>query len=280
MDTIVPLAGSSVKGRLGVAHLPRLWLKALLAAANLLPEGYATGYLGTDKDVLDGIGLEPGATFALLATRPDYQVFEAWVRANARGLDPASIAATNDAIVTRRKSSGELAAAFNALEDWATVHARVAAGRGANLQPIVPAISSQSAGPLGLMHLPRFWLKATLAATGTLYDGWKSGTPSSYDLFFVATVGLDLATALAYVQTELPSYPAFEAWTVAHVPRLSPAAIAEYNAAQWLRQKPETIAGPERVTLGIDDPDYRKSIEMNDLLDWHELHAICMRARA
>jgi hypothetical protein len=256
-----------------------LWLKAVLAEASLLPDGYATGYAGTDRDVLDGIGLDAEATFAYLAALPDYRQFEAWVRANARRLDAAAVTATNEAIVNRRKSSGESAVLFNALDDWATVHAGAVARRGKNVQPIVPAVSSQSVGPLGLMHLPRFWMKAILAATGSLYGGWKSGPASSYDQFWVSTVGLDLDTAIAHLRAELPAYPDFEAWVVAHAPSLSPAAIAEYNAAQWARRKPEAIAAPERATLGIDDPEYRASIEINDLLDWHELHALCARTK-
>src|ERR1700735_4828787 len=83
MESIVPLAGPMVKGPLGVAHLPRLWLKAVLASANALPDGYRTGYDGTDKIALDGVGLDPQATFAYLETQPAYMAFEVWLREHA-----------------------------------------------------------------------------------------------------------------------------------------------------------------------------------------------------
>jgi hypothetical protein len=290
MEMIVPLAASTVRGPLGVAHLPRLWLKAILGRAGLLPGGYLTGYAGTDRDVIDGIALDAAATFAFLATLPTYQQFEVWVRANARQLDPASIAATNATVVDRLRKPERAAASraelgiadsgirstalLNALDDWASVHARALAGGAA---AVVPAVSSQSVGPLGLLHLPRFWMKATLDATGTLYDGWRSGRASGFDTAFAAQTGLDLDAAIANIHAERPSYPRFEAWFVAHA-RAGAADIAGHNAVLAVRQKPEAIAAEERALLGIDDPSYRPSIEINDLLDWRELHLIARAA--
>jgi len=290
MDTIVPLAASIVRGPLGVAHLPRLWLKALLARVDLLPAGYVTGYDGTDRDVIDGIALDAEATFAFLATLPSYQAFEVWVRGNAARLDAASIAATNATVAGRLRNPERAAAScaalglpdsderrtalLNALDDWAAVHARAVAG---NAGPVVPALSSQSSGPLGLLHLPRFWMKATLAGTGALYEGWRSGRASGFDTAFAAQVGLDLDLAIAHIHAELPPYPRFEAWFAAHA-RASATEVAEHNAVLAVRQKPEGIAAEERALLGIDDPNYRPSIEINDLLDWRELHLICTAA--
>jgi hypothetical protein len=290
MEKIVPLPASTVRGPLGVAHLPRLWLKALLAGAGLLPDGYLTGYSGTDRDVIDGIGLDSMATFSFLATLPSYQQFERWVRANAARLDAASVAATNATVADRLRNPERAAAScaalgladtserrtalLNALDDWAAVHARAVAG---HAEPVVPAVSSQSSGPLGLLHLPRFWIKATLDATGALYAGWRSGRASGFDTAFAAQVGLDLDAAIAHIHAEVPPYPRFEAWFAAHA-RASAADVAEHNAVLAVRQKPESIAAEERALLGIDDPTFRPSIEINDLIDWRELHLICTAA--
>ena len=296
MEKIVPLAAATVKGPLGVVHLPRLWLKAVLAAAQLLPGDYSSGYGGTDRDLLDGIGLDGAATFAYLATVPSYQEFEIWVRANAAALDPASVATVNAAIGGHLKPPEKAAAnraalglgdtgerrtaLLNALDDWATVHAAVVARRGAALEPLVPAISSQSFGPLGLVHLPRFWLKATLNAAGALFPGWVSGQASGFDRAFAAEVGFDLDAAIAHVSAELPSYPQFEAWFAPHAGGLDAERVARHNPPLLGRQKPEDIAARERAILGIDDPSYRPSVTINDLLDWRELHEICVAAAA
>jgi len=37
---------------------------------------------------------------------------------------------------------------------------------------IVPLISSGVAGPLGVLHLPRLWLKVSLECRGKLADGY------------------------------------------------------------------------------------------------------------
>ena len=95
MEKIVPLPGLRVKGPLGVAHLPRLWLKCVLGAAGSLPEGYTTTNVGTNASVVDGIGLDPVATYAYLATGPTYAAFEAWVREHAKTLTAEAISGIN-----------------------------------------------------------------------------------------------------------------------------------------------------------------------------------------
>jgi len=289
MEKIVPLADSGVKGPLGVAHLPRLWLKGVLAAAGALPEGYRSGYDGTNKDLIDGIGLEPEATLTYLASRPSYMAFEAWVREHAGQLHAGAVAATNATIAAHQKTPANAAEVraragltdasaggatlLNALDDWTSVHAGIAARRGSELQPIVPAVSTQSTGPLGLMHLPRFWMKATLAAAGALYETWLSGMDSPLDVWFCEAIGLDLEAAIAHIRAELPAYVAFETWVAARAANLAPAEIAAHNEVLRGREKPEHVAARERALLGIEAPGYRPSIELNDLVDWYTIHA-------
>jgi hypothetical protein len=295
MEKIIPLAAADVVGPLGVKHLPRLWLKCGLSAAGLLPEVYLDNYFGTNKTIIDALGLDPDATFAYLKTTPSYQEFEVWTKANATNLTPESIAASNAAVDAQQKPGDKAAAVraqvgladptiggstiLNALDDWDTVHRDLVARRGTPIQPIVPALSSQSAGPLGLKHLPRFWLKATLEATGALYDQWKSGLPSGFDTWFGGAVGLDVPRAVAFIHAELPTYMVFEAWFTANAAHISPAEIEAHNAAMAVRVKPDHIAAEERAVLGIDDPSYKLSREMNDLVDWHTLHGLILTAQ-
>jgi hypothetical protein len=268
MQTIVPLADSSVRGPLGVAHLPRLWMKRLLHASGRLHDGYRTGSTGRDGTLLAHIGLDPAATFDVLDTRPTYLAFESWVRSHAT-LDEATVRTANAATATSEQQRTTVLR--NALEDWTIVYRAAVAGA---LEPIVPAISSQSAGPLGLQHLPRFWLKALLHATGALYDGWKSGPASGFDTWFAGVVEIDVAEAVDRVRTTLPAYLDFERWFAANARNVSPDAIARVNHDMAVREKPEPIAAAERAVLGIDDPTYRLSREINDLVDWHTLHGI------
>ena len=56
MDRYVPLIGTAATGPLGVAHLPRLWLKMLLASQGKLVEGYRAGQGGFDGLLLEFLG--------------------------------------------------------------------------------------------------------------------------------------------------------------------------------------------------------------------------------
>ena len=48
------------------------------------------------------------------------------------------------------------------------------------MNTIVPLISSGVAGPLGVLHLPRLWLKVSLESTGKLAPGYP-GAGKGYD---------------------------------------------------------------------------------------------------
>ncbi len=148
METIYPLISSSVKGPLGVCHLPRLWLKILLFACSRLPEGYRHGEGGFDELTTDNLGLDRAEFVRYIETeKPSYQQLEGWVQEHATKLDPASIAAHNEAILTRRLRE-ELAiprraelnitdpdlwngVALNDLDDWASFHRQLTAAEAA-----------------------------------------------------------------------------------------------------------------------------------------------------
>ncbi len=270
MEKIVPLIGMTVKGPLGVAHLPRFWLKAVLAASGVLADGYTAGNAGMNKVVIEALGLDPAATLTVLEARPSYAAFESWVREHAARLDPATVAALNAKVGSHQKApenaaqararanvsdaSVRGAALLNSLDDWATLHEALAAERGTPA-PVVPAVSTQSTGLLGLMHVPRFWMKATLAANDALYPDWRSGTDSPLDMWFCEAIGLDLGAAIAHVRAEKPTYVAFETWLAEHATHVSPFDIAGHNEALRTREKPERVAAHERALLGIDDPN-------------------------
>ncbi len=141
MNTIIPLISSGTEGPLGIKHLPRLWLKTLLAAAGRLPEGYKDIRPGFDYLVLEGLKIEPDAARRFIKeNRPSYLAFEAWICAQ-QGVDltPENISRVNQ-IVTRRKKSRASRSAMlaenhlpedspiedsimlNNLDDWRSLH--------------------------------------------------------------------------------------------------------------------------------------------------------------
>ena len=66
MSKQVPLIRSGTAGPLGVLHLPRFWQKVSLDAAGKLAAGYPACGAGYDQMVLDGLGLDKGASVVVL----------------------------------------------------------------------------------------------------------------------------------------------------------------------------------------------------------------------
>jgi hypothetical protein len=140
---IVPAISTSVTGPLGVAHLPRLWLKMLLHAHGRLPEGYRHGIGGFDELTEDALGISYEAMAAFIdAQKPGYLAFESWVRANATNLTPEWIDAHNATLLgrivpeeraaDRRAEYGvddsvKAAVALNDLDDWLAIHRQLLA---------------------------------------------------------------------------------------------------------------------------------------------------------
>ena len=106
MDRYVPLIGTAAKGPLGVVHLPRLWLKMLLASQGKLVEGYRAGNGGFDGALLKFLGIPSEDAVAFVAeSQPTYLEFEAWVRDNAAAdrLETEAIAQFNERITSFAK---------------------------------------------------------------------------------------------------------------------------------------------------------------------------------
>jgi hypothetical protein len=142
MEPIYPLISTGVKGPLGIAHLPRLWLKILLHACGRLPEGYRHGGGGFDAMTCEDLGIDEAAFVTYIEdAKPSYLQLEVWVRENATKIDPASIAAHNEKLGTwkmREEVASERRARFgiddptcadatllNDLDDWDLAHAQL-----------------------------------------------------------------------------------------------------------------------------------------------------------
>ena len=79
---------------------------------------------------------------------------------------------------------------------------------------VIPTISSGVAGPLGVLHLPRFWSKVTLDAVGQLHADYPA-CGAGFDQMVLDGLGvgvLDKDETLAYISENRPSYTEFEQW--------------------------------------------------------------------
>lgn len=145
IETVVPLISSSTEGPLGLKHLPRLWVKALLSAVGRLPEGYKDIRPGFDTMVLEGLGIDPdSARDFIFKNRPTYLAFEGWIREQP-GVDVSreNVVRINEVLVGRLKAPEvrleilrenglpeetpiEDSIMLNNLDDWKAVHDQVA----------------------------------------------------------------------------------------------------------------------------------------------------------
>lgn len=142
------------------------------------------------------------------------------------------------------------------------------------MNTIVPLISSGVAGPLGVLHLPRLWLKLLLEATGKLAAGYP-GAGKGYDQMVIDGLGLNRDAVINFIKANKPTYPQFEAWIKKQpgvkldkgsIEKLN-AAIRGYNHDDGTRQGILSANG-----LPDDASAFKDAINLNNLDDWKEFH--------
>ena len=74
------------------------------------------------------------------------------------------------------------------------------------MSKIVPLISSGTAGPLGVLHLPRLWLKVSLESRGKLAEGYP-GIGKGYDMMVISALGLNPDAVKRFIANSKPTYP-------------------------------------------------------------------------
>jgi len=137
---------------------------------------------------------------------------------------------------------------------------------------IVPTISSGTAGPLGVLHLPRLWQKMCLGAVGKLADGYKNCGPG-YDLMVLDALGVNAEALIDFVATNKPSYVEFEKFFADHATKLNPASIAEINAAVAGYQHSDETRQSILASVGLPDGKPTDAVNLNNLDDWQEFYA-------
>lgn len=137
----------------------------------------------------------------------------------------------------------------------------------------IPMISSGIAGPLGVLHLPRLWQKASLAAVGKLSDDYP-GCGKGYDQMVLDGLGLDRDETLGFIKDKKPTYPEFEAWVLSTkggsldaeaVGKLN-SAIKGYNHDDATRQ---AILADSNIE---DSGTIKDAVNLNNLDDWKAFH--------
>ncbi len=141
---------------------------------------------------------------------------------------------------------------------------------------VVPLISSGTAGPLGVKHLPRLWLKLSLAAIDALPEGYdECGT--GFDAMTLSALGLDRAKTIEYVRRNKPTYMEFEEWVVANG-KVDATTIERHNEALSGYNHSDELAHKMRGASKVKSASVKDAVTLNTLEDLDEIHRQVIRA--
>lgn len=137
----------------------------------------------------------------------------------------------------------------------------------------VPLISSGTAGPLGVLHLPRLWQKVSLESQGKLATGYP-GIGRGYDAMTCAALGLDEQAVKDYIKQSKPTYPQFEDWVKKNAKSLDAQSVEKHNASVRGYNHDDATRKEICSTCGIpDDASTAKdAVNLNNLDDWQAFH--------
>lgn len=135
---------------------------------------------------------------------------------------------------------------------------------------IVPLISSGTAGPLGVLHLPRLWLKASLEARGMLHPDYP-GCGKGYDQMTLDALSIKTEDFLAFIKDKRPSYTQLEAWVKAYPgAKLTKADIYKHNQAIMGYVHGDDVRKGILNAAGLTDDGSVNpgAVDLNNIDDW------------
>ena len=147
------------------------------------------------------------------------------------------------------------------------------------MSTIVPLISSGVAGPLGVIHLPRLWLKLSLESRGNIAPGYP-GCGMGFDQMVIDGLGLKKDAVVDFIKTKRPTYPQFEAWIKSQpgvkldqdsINKLN-SAVRGYNHVDETRKSILAANGIPDDTKAPQD-----AVNLNNLDDWKEIYDAALK---
>lgn len=139
-------------------------------------------------------------------------------------------------------------------------------------EKIVPLVSSDTAGPLGAIHLPRLWAKLTLAAHGRLAEGYDECGPG-FDAMTIKNLNLAKDRVVQFIRDRKPTYMQFEKWVVQeNGGKIDPQTIEKHNEAVRAYCHSDDLATQMRQSSGIGHEDIKDAVTLNTVEDLDELH--------
>jgi len=137
---------------------------------------------------------------------------------------------------------------------------------------VIPTISSDTAGPLGAVHLPRLWTKLTLYNAGMLADGYDA-CGGGFDQMTIDGLGLERAKVEEFIKSRKPTYMEFEEWVVGeNGGSVAKGTIDAHNAAIRGYNHSDEKGSQMRTASGIKDASVKDAVRLNNIEDLDDLH--------
>lgn len=294
MKKVPPMAANAEKGMMGIRQMPRMWMKVLLDEKGLLPEGYSARGVGADGGAIRGLGLEADEVLAYLRReRPSYPAFEAWVQAKVGEVPQATrqrINAELDAVGQPPERRAELLAAagvadngrwtkeeVNRWDDYGEFHRHLLAADGHGVGKVPPLAACFEPGMMGIVQMPRMWMKVLLDARGLLADGYTA-EGVGFDGAVIDGLGLDRGEVLDFLRKKLPAYPAFEAWVEERLGGPVPDSVKAAINGHILGYEPRPERRAELLAgAGVpDDGIWKRMVDLNRWDDYKEFYRLLL----
>lgn len=146
------------------------------------------------------------------------------------------------------------------------------------MNTVVPLISSGTAGPLGVLHLPRLWLKLSLESRGKLAAGYP-GAGTGFDQMVIDGIGLKRDAVINFIKTNKPTYPQFEAWVKKNATKLDKGSIEKLNAAirGYIHDDDTRKCVLSANGIPDDATAAKDAVNLNNLDDWKEFHEAVLK---
>ena len=139
----------------------------------------------------------------------------------------------------------------------------------------IPLIPCHVAGPLGVLHLPRLWLKVSLEARGKLAPGYP-GIGKGFDSMVIAGLGLTADAVRAFITEQRPTYAEFERWVQAQPGvKLDRASVYKLNQSILGYHHGDDLRRGILASAGYPDDGsvIGAAVELNAIDDWAAFHA-------
>ena len=138
-----------------------------------------------------------------------------------------------------------------------------------HMNKIVPLIGSAEVGPLGVLHLPRLWLKISLDARELLAEGYPA-VGTGFDQMVLDGLGLQKNAVVEFISKSRPTYCEFESWIKKQPEaRLDSASVESLNKAIRGYNHDD---GTVQAVLGENglsaDIGIRDAVTLNRVDDW------------